>query len=777
MPSILTDGVRAVNEGRRLLGNGRFWLLLAGAVLLNLFLFWRTQEARYGTVAGYAGASSRELREEIGRQLERYGQAPYADGLASCRAYSEAEKAGGDWTLPVYAAEEFVIPYLSYLADYPAYLEQVQENARVMSVLPVFGGDPHSFSWRNIRMSAADYAGVPADAAGSARPFAVEAVLDYHTADILVLLLMLYVGFLTLEERKKGLWGLVRAARDGRLKLAAARCAAWITAALAACAALYGSTWLLACRYYGWPDLSAGAQSVMSLKQLVLPVTLGRFLVRFAAVKTGGMVLVGLWFWMILTAARDTAAGMALAAAAAAVEYGLFALLPVQSLLNVLKYGNLMSFVFAEEAYRVYLNFNFFGYPVNNRVLLEAALPVLGAGSLVLEAFLMAAARPEGAGRWWRKLADGAQRLADRTVGRVTGAAAEWAKAFFCQGGWWMVPLYVFLVLRIYPVWEEKPFAAVSTKDHYLALYEGPLTEETLRAMADERAAIEAEYAAFEELSLAHDAGRVGDYEFAVAQGLLDTTMARSDALAQVEASAARALAKEEETGIRAWLFNGQWLERWYEDTLLSRAEGLLGILFMALAAGTVLAGETETGMKASLRGSRRGRARFILRRQAILLAAAVFAGTVLYGAEYVCLTKGCTVTGWEAPAAMEGLFRDCRLPVTVRQLCGIVLALRVTVLWCAGQLALFLSGCFRKKRTAAVMSALAAAGPSALWVAGIPLFEKVSLARVLQAVPLLRQVRFDGGTVMLVYGGVAAGGIALALLAARRWCRTPEKM
>ena len=766
-----------MSEYRRLWLGGRFGLLLLLALLLNAFLFLRTQEREYGTVAGYAGASSQELQEEVGRQFAVYGQRPYADGLAACRAFSESEKAGGDWTLPVYAAEEYVLPYLNYLAEYPSYLARVQENAKVIASLPVFGGDPHSFSSRNIVKTAADYAVLPADAAENAAPFAVEAVLEYHTADVLALLLMLFFALLTLEERKKGLWNLVWTTRFGRGRLAVSRLVSWIAASFLVCAVLYGSTWLLACRYFGTPDLDAGAQSVMSLKQLVLPVTVKGFLLRFAAVKTAGLMLIGLLFWLLMTAASDMAAGMALVGAAAAAEYALFAFLPVQSVFNLFKYGNLMSFLFAEQIYRTYLNYNLFGYPVNNRELLEAVLPVLLVLCAAAEGWLMARKRPEGTGGLMRRLADLWQRAADRTFGRLTGAAAEWGKALFSQGGWWMLPLYVFLVLQIYPVWEKHPMSAESTQDHYLAVFEGPLTEESRQGIADERAAIEAEYAAFEELSAGHDAGTVSEYEYAVALRLLDTTRAKSEALSAVEEMEERALAKEAESGYRAWLFNGRWLEWWYEDTPLSRAQGLLGLLFMALTAGTALAEEAESGMRASLRGSRRGRLRFILRRQGILAAAALFSAAVLYGAEYLFLTKGLVTAGWDAPAQMEGLFRACTWPVTVRGLTLVVFSLQTMVLWSAGQLALFLSGCFGKKRSAAVVSAAALAGPSALWVAGVPLFEKISPARLMQAVPFLRYVWFDKGTVLAAYGGVFVLGAALAILGAWRWCRTPEKL
>lgn len=95
------------------------------------------------------------------------------------------------------------------------------------------------------------------------------------------------------------------------------------------------------------------------------------------------------------------------------VEYVLFATLPVQSILNPLKYFNLFSYIQTSKLYTQYLNIDLFGYPFGIRTLALWALPFLVALFLFRRAVGAAQSYPAGNRDWLSKFAHLTNRVLD----------------------------------------------------------------------------------------------------------------------------------------------------------------------------------------------------------------------------------------------------------------------------------------------------------------------------------------------------------------------------
>lgn len=169
----------------------------------------------------------------------------------------------------------------------------------------------------------------------------------------------------TLEERKAGLWSVVHAAPNGRLRLAIRRTLILLGASVCGVVVLYGTNLVIGLSLYGGVnDLSRAVQSVETLGRLTMLTTVGGFLVRFFLLRIAAAFLIALILWLMLTAINNVKYTIIVAAGVLAIEYSLYTFLPVQSAFNILKYFNLFTYISLSDLYTNYLNIDIFTYPL-----------------------------------------------------------------------------------------------------------------------------------------------------------------------------------------------------------------------------------------------------------------------------------------------------------------------------------------------------------------------------------------------------------------------------
>lgn len=274
-----------------------------------------------------------------------------------------------------------------YIEGYKAYLDQVQRQAQTQAQTALFGAEG-SFSRRNLAKTAAEFDTLrDVDVTyGSNR--GITEWVEFETADYLYLALLCVFVLAFLEERKAGLWGMVRATRGGGAGLWGQRVLILAGAAVMGTALIYGINLTLSLELTGgFKDLGRSVQSLTIFRTLTLHLTIGQWIWLYLGVKAASGFLVGLILWCILGSLANVQFSLAVLGGILAVEYAFFALLPVQSILNPLKYFNLFSYIRTAKLYTDYLNIDLLGRPVGNRPLAMTALPVLIA-LFLLDSFL-----------------------------------------------------------------------------------------------------------------------------------------------------------------------------------------------------------------------------------------------------------------------------------------------------------------------------------------------------------------------------------------------------
>lgn len=758
-----------MTEFRRIFGRWHLWVLVAAAVCCNVFLFGQTQQKEYGTAAGFFQTTPQGLMEEYERQLAEYAPQTPEEAYEKCLAAVEAEDGTGIWNIEFYVRKNYVLPFMQYRKEYPEYLEQVQENAVRLRQFRIFAEDG-AFSKRNITATAEDFQQLDGIQPEIGNYYGVKAFLEYRIADYLVVLLMLFVCWQMLAERKKGLWSIVRLTGGGRWKLAWKRIGIFVCAGLIFSFLLYASTLLADISCFGRAELSVPAQSMPELAKLPVRLTMGEFLGQYLVVKAAGTLLLSLVLWLILSAVANTAVAMAAAGLVMAVEYVLFAFLPVQSFFNLFKYCNLFSYFYLDRLYQNYLNMNFFGVPVNARELLLGLLPVLLVLGTAAVLAINGRKRIEGRQGLLLRLYEWIKRRTDWLTSHLNGFGMECYKLLFVQKGLLFFIALVWLMGRLFPVWGGIVPIEKNMQELRQEEWEGAADDPAVRRLLEEeKAELTNASMEYEQIRADYEAGKATVGEMQRADFQLMSIRNRQEAYDAIQ-SDLTAMRRIE--GIRPWIMNDKWLEVLFEEDSVQRELGLLALLLLTLLLAPVYAYEEQTGARIVLRGSGKGRMQFVCRKQLVTLVMVVLVWGIVYGMNFWSVVRFHGVHGLAAPIQAVTNLRGSDWKMTVRGFLILVYGLRLLVLWAAAQILLLLSSYGRKVQTATLGGIFLVVMPSALWTIGVKALEFVSIVYPLSVIEILRKGSFCGWSSAACYLLLALAGIGCLVWTSRKWIR-----
>lgn len=377
----------------------------------------------------------RDFREQHAAVFEQYEQ-EYLD--KSYKTYTDNLYA--DYTLFDQAVAES-----DTVTAYPEFLAEVQTKTNQLAGISIFQNDSTGYDMRNIELTAAVYAGMEGTVIDYYPQKGLYTALSYPFTDLLLLASMLLLALLLVrQERDSGLLCLVRSQPAGRLKTALAKLAAFALSLLAVLTLLYGVNLLWCGATYGLGPLNRSIQSVPALMRCTMSITVAEYLVRFLLAKWAGAFVMGLWVMLAALAARRTAAGWVGALALPLAMYGIRAIIPATSRLNVIKYANLVSLMQTNELLGNYRNLFWFGWPVGLPLVEWTAAVVYG--TALLAGFCLLFARGQllpSPKRNFALFARRARRTRPTTLFRaegyklfVTGGAALFLAAFLAFGVW-----------------------------------------------------------------------------------------------------------------------------------------------------------------------------------------------------------------------------------------------------------------------------------------------------------------------------------------------------
>ena len=588
-----------------------------------------------------------------------------------------------------------------YLSGYPEYLDGVQTQAETQSQSSIFG-KPGSFSRRNLAKTAREFdtlRGVEV-AFGSNR--GLENWLAFDTGDYFHLVAMVLIVFAFLEERRRGLWPVVRATRGGRAKLGLSRIGILCAASVLATVLFHVLPFVLSLGIDGgWSGLGRALQSLESFRTCTLHVSIAQWLCIYLAVKILSGLLIGLLLWCILGRISNVQFSLSVLGAVLVGEYLLYALLPVQSGWNVFKYFNLFTYVHTASLYTEYLNVDLFGFPVGIRELAFVTLAVLGTSLAAAAVLMQRNRRPEGNRDVLGRLSLLWNRGMDVFRTRFSLGMWETYKAGVFQYGVLILLIVLFVGSRLFFVsYDSSPENGWYLS--YVHDIEGPITQ-----------SVDA-YLESAERNIPEGAEDAAD---------LHSALSRLEW--QIETLRGRAA----ERGYQPWLLDDTGYRMIYgpDSRDLQRLNAAAAMLLLIFCCGGLAAFERQSGTVPMLRATKRGR-KGIFRRKLLLTALlAVFVWAAVYAGEVRTLVNNFHPTPFAAP--VQNIDALARFPIvlTVAQYLALLYGVRLLMLFGVGIGALLISHYAPGVQTAYLMSAGILGLPALLAVLGVDLMKWIS--------------------------------------------------
>ena len=635
---------------------------------------------------------------------------------------------------------------IGYLAGYADYLDGIQKQAQIQSQTSLFG-KPGSFSRRNLAKTAEEFDALRGVEVQFGSNRGLESWLAFELGDYFHLIAIVLFVMAFLEERKKGLWPIVRAAKGGRARLGLNRigilCAASALATVLFCAVPFALSLSI---NGGWDGLGRSLQSLESFRTCTLRLTIAQWLGRYFVLKSLSGALIGLFLWCVLGSITNIQFSLSVLGAVLVGEYALYAFLPVQSALNVFKYFNIFTYVHTFTLYTEYLNVDLFGFPAGIRELALTALAVLGAAFAVLAVLIQRNRRPEVNRDLLSRISLRLNRALDVFRCRLSIGGWEVYKSLVFQYGVIILLVVLFAASRL-------TFVSYSTESQdkwyiaYVRDMEGPLDE-----TADEY------------LAHAWESIPTGSEDAGALMG----------ALMKLENQVALLRERAAERNYQPWILDESDYDLIYGPTSQDRQRlnGAAAMILAAFCCAALAAYERQSGVTPMVRATKKGRGGLLRRKVLLTALLSAFVWAAVSAREVQALFTWFRPQTLDAPVQNIDALAAFPIVLTIAQYLALLYAIRLVMLMCVGFAALLISHHSPGVQAAYLISAGILGVPALLTVLGVDVLKWVSPLVPVSSAELL----WGLGTGSLIYALPwalwLACGLAALWLCRRRWVK-----
>ena len=630
-----------------------------------------------------------------------------------------------------------------HIDGYGDYLSSIEKQAQVMSGVGIFQGsvERDGFTSENIKKTADDYAEMRDVEVIFANGAAVEHWISYSYADYFFLVMIVLIVLAFLEDRKGGLWHVIRSCKNGRASLGITRLEILICGSLVSTVLIYCVPLMLSCAVSGGiGDVQRPIQSLVSFRSCTAAVSVLGWLVRYFILKVLSGVFIGLLFWCVLGTLSSPQFSLAVLGAVLVSEYALYEFVPAGNALDIFKYLNIFSYIRISDLYTDYVNINMFGQALGVRGVMLSVMVCAVLGLAVFAVLIQAKRRPEG----HRSILSGVETMLSRFLDvirtRLSLGGWEMYKSLVYGGGIIIVAAVVILGGSL----DFRGIVPVNGGDYvYNAL------------VIDREGVIDDSFDEYVERIRESDAG-------AELANVADRLERDADAI------------RERATvgGYEPWLVYETNYRIYFGDYAVSvqRLNSTAAILFTVFLCVSGITYEYQSGTVYMVRSLKRGRSALLTRK---LLAAALFAVIAwasVYLREISDFIAYCQPKTFSAPVQNLGALAQFPLKITIGQYILLLNALRLVMLTSVSFISLFIGSFTKNVLGAYLLGTAVLVLPAVLTVLGLDVMKYFSLVLPVSAAELLWSM--GGGSVIYALPWVVAValGIAAVILTRKRW-------
>ncbi|MGN1139069.1 MAG: hypothetical protein ACI4RM_06445 [Ruminococcus sp.] len=254
---------------------------------------------------------------------------------------------------------------LVYINGYDSFIGEMQSRADRQKSFSIFA-EKGSFSYNNLERTPKDFEHLKGIELKIGNNSAVESSTTFLLTDLLVFALVFMMCILLFNlERDKGLYGLVRSTKNGRLNVIASKLIVLFGLTVLIGCVYYTSDFVISGAVYGFGDLDRNIQSISSFENCSLKLTIWQYLLLWLGGKLLTMLTLSALLSVIFVLIRNTGMIFIISAMGFVGEYVLNVTIDSAAVFNHLKYINLFYLLTGNNLFGNYLNLNFFSQPVN----------------------------------------------------------------------------------------------------------------------------------------------------------------------------------------------------------------------------------------------------------------------------------------------------------------------------------------------------------------------------------------------------------------------------
>lgn len=634
-----------------------------------------------------------------------------------------------------------------YISTYASYLDQIQLQAQQQSQTAIFG-DENSFSHRNLVRTAEEFDTLRGVEVEFGANRAYEGWIKFEVADYLYLLVIILFVLAFLEERRAGLWSIIRGCKGGRTKLGLHRALILASACALGVALIYGVNLLFSLTLSGgWGDTGRSIQSLPSFRTFTEHISISTWIIEYLLIKVASGFMVGLFLWCILSSISNVQFSITVWGVIIVIEYALFAFLPVQSIFNPLKYFNLFSYIRTSVLYTQYLNIDLFGYPFGIRRLALIWLPIFVAIFLAWILLIHHKRRPEGN-----------RDILSSVVG-VWDRAMDFLRRHFTVGGWEMYKTLIFqrgvLILAvIYIASGGLSYIRYPASDGTDVWYNAYL--EDMQGVVDDST----------------------DEYLARARANVSNNPELLFVIDRIESHVAQLQERAETGGYQPWIVAPSSVTAYdsvYGEASVDvqRLNAAIAMMFLIVCCAAMWSYENQSGVVFMVRSLKRGRKGIFVRKLAVAFVMTALVWTMVYVREFSVFRTHFPNAPLDVPVRNIDALVNFPLNVTMGQYILIVCLLRFVMLYMLAMAVMFISRHTPTVELSYILCIMLLGLPALLFSLGIDILRFISPVVAVSSAEGLWSLSSSGGYWgLLPFAIWLIIGITAILMNYRRWVR-----
>lgn len=415
----------------------------------------------------------------------------------------------GDETIQqaeVYQA--FVETEKIYVSSYKDFLKQIPEQAEKLKGTVNYQ-DQDTYLYRDLIKTVSDYAGLFSKRVKAEPSVGIKELASYNYGIYFQWIYIFVLSYFVISaERKEGLFLLTKGTKQGHLPFAAAKVLTMVSAS-----ALYGflqecSTFFLLGYFYGYGDVTRSVQSISIFRDCSVPITVAQALVGLLGIRIAIGIFCTVLLACITICLRKEGVGLFFYGIFIGMEMFWDYSIQMSSSLNIIKCVNVFFAWDMKHIFGTYQNLNIFEYPVSKSMLTLVVASVFVCMFTAVALFRFSVGCQISSGNLLEEIRE---RISKRTcfVWHHTSVFRfEFRKVFVQQKrGFLLLFLLVWCMVSVKDAMEPTYYDDPALGEYHRILSEisGPVTDETLTYISNQRAEMDAIYEELEELKQESD--------------------------------------------------------------------------------------------------------------------------------------------------------------------------------------------------------------------------------------------------------------------------------